>query len=57
MDGTFVPEEDVHIRGCYYLIDLKTLHNLRAVLVKAVEKKPNFFKYSFATGFLKQLVH
>lgn len=51
MDGTFVPEGYVHIRGYYYLIDLKTLHKLRAVLVKAIGKDLTFFEVLFCYGF------
>lgn len=54
MDGTFVPEEYVHIRGYYDLTDLKNLHKLRAILVKAVKKKKQtstFFEVLFCYGF------
>ena len=51
MDGTFVPEEYVHIRGYYDFIDLKKKPKLRAVLVKAVEKTLSFFEVLSCYGF------
>jgi len=57
MRGTFVPEEYVHIRGYYDLIDFKKPHKIRVLLIRAVETPPHFLKYSLPMCFLKELVH
>ena len=52
-----MPEEYVHIRGYYDLIDFKKPHKIRVLLIRAVETPPHFLKYSLPMCFLKELVH